>query len=369
MQPTEAADLIQQPLKSRRHQDPPRFWWRMLTTSVLVHGLMLAIAYPIIRMTTAGGNGQAGEPTPVELLDASAIDWAAIDARNQAEAAAASPDLAAVPAPAELPSDAPLPPASTEAAPDIPQFVPSDLTPAPSTFNPSAPIPPSDFPLEEPVQSPPFNSPAPPPSPVAPAPQPNIPTPLPDPSRLPDPFPSDAVGSTGPLPGGLPDPNAIPGPDLIQLPNPPVVQNPVPGGGDSTLPGADPGAGEPAGPPGYVASLSASAVPLDQATDLPDESARPVNTTVSVSTNPLVPGSCPFSPDLDGSLGAAVSLNIVVEANGQVSNITSVDASGVSLGYLEFAQCVIRQAQFTPATTAGTTVASNLIVTVSLSRE
>lgn len=355
MQPTEATELIQQPLETRRHVDPPHFWWRMVTGSVVAHIIIFAIAYPSLRVAIAQSSGQKGSSVAVDLIDPSEINWSAI-----AQSGAVQSE---VPQTTEQPteSSAPVPaPSQPSSAPAATEFTTPDLT----TQAPS--IPPSDIPLEEnPPLDPQPQSPNPPPEtpneppPPASAPQPSTPASQPSSS------PSDSQGGRG---------NS--GDVNNQLPSQPIGQPPP----DVVSPGQGTGSGENSDLPttavggvsvaaSFTASLSATSPPSTDARDIPDTPAYPEDSNLEISTNPLDPSSCPFNPGVETSLGTPVEFNLVVEADGTATNVTPVDPSAVDSAYVEFVQCVINKWQFTPATDEGAPRADNLIVTISINRQ
>lgn len=381
MYPTEATELVKHPLPRRRLPEPPGFWWRLATGSVAVHVLVLAIAFPWLRASLSQAGGGNRSPVAVDLVEISPDALAAIETRGTpAQQPAAAQATAPVAAPQTAPAN-PAPPRTSVPQEAIPEFAPS-VPPLQEAIAPSPAPPLANLPLRPsalaegsapPRQSTPLPLTT---SPETQAPQPptNVPPANVPPASVPptrvnrqeSAWPgSDAEGSIGDEAA-----DRIAEGDLNHLPEAPVVgQLEASGrsGSPADLPGVDLGA---PGSVGFSASVNVAVVPpSEDPRDPPDVAASPRFTTLAfTAADALEPNACPFDPMTMNERGASVSFQVVVEADGRVSQVFLRDATA-SAEYVALAQCLIqRRWEFNPATSEnGAPVASsNLIVTITI---
>lgn len=304
----------------------------------------------------------------------------------------------------ELPSET-LPPTSEFTTPDSGLSAPSTAVPQPQV-EPAAPAAPAPgditAPPEDTQASPSAPAPAeaaPPPTPV-PAPAETVvpPTPAPTPAEaapLPDPVPPVLPGSLPPFaqePGDEtegsnsatePEGESAPAPDVpsggISVPPAPAVdpgESDAPGGSQNSegeLPGVEvPTEVEPAG---FVANVSASPIPPDEATDIPDQIAQPIAPSQNFVNDAAF--ACPVTPDVLNYSGAAVELRVIINTDPgdrsagyvDVNNIVVLQSSG-STAYDDLAACLLREWRFQQATTAGVSPdRSEVIVSVRIQPE
>lgn len=330
-----------------RYQQPKRFWAALFAGSLGLHLVAALLAPALWRSFSPPSKGTGTAPTPVELIDVSELGGAAPNnVTNPSDPALAGTPVTEAPAT--------VPPASAFPSP---QSAPQPLTPQPnpsfSDTTPVAPQPPADF----------SDTPAPTPLPQQPQPNQNPPAQPPQPNQG--------------LPSGLPENGPVTGQPL------PPVPNPADAAGEAGSPGADigdtlgaegssdglPGVGTPqqASPSRGVASLTpGGSLPADATADLPEIPPQPVQTSLDFVSDPTDPNSCLITPDSEVSFGEPVSLRLVIGADGRVIDAFE-EGAATNPAYTELVRCVVmRNWQFTPATTGGVAQQSNFLVTLSI---
>jgi len=332
--------LSKQLLRAREQKRPAGFWLGLFAGSL---GLHLAMVFSIpYWFQTSESADQA--PLPIDIVELSNAD---LGSGTTAPNAAASDEPSAIPF--TIPSNISQPP-DFAALPDLAQPPPVSEPPAP---------------LPEPVQDTV-------PPPVQPEPIPPY-TP-PEPQQQQPPQPSQ------PIPGE------------VDLPSPsiPPTTSPFPGdtasGGEERADGSD-AAGEGTIPPGETtndtlpdfginpggAAVQVSAnltgiesLPPEELQDIPEVNAQPLEQGRTFTSDPMDPQSCVVPPDSVRAFGESISLRLVIDNNGRVTDAIPQPPSW-NQGYTELARCAVQNWQFSPATRDSIPIYSdNLIVTVVL---
>ncbi|MEO0538130.1 MAG: TonB family protein [Cyanobacteria bacterium P01_A01_bin.123] len=320
-----------------RHQDPQRLWVKIALISVVVHGLLLWLGFPILMRTqSAVTASEEAVVVPIELVDSPIPPQPA--ATEGSDSSAIASEIS------------PTPPTPQSQSSEVQSFQPNQGTTAPLSNGSSA-------------------------ANTAPANAGNT-----APSNTGQAGTSVNPGAPAPNGGNAGSPNrnnregtadnssTQPG---TNVPNRSGTDNPPPTSGQSGNPETT---GNPSNPDNLAVwvHLSHGATPTDE-TDIPpqlptllDPSPRRINLTPGTAicsvANPAIITQYSQS-------GLTVSLRLTVEDNGQVSNV-SVYQSSDNQTFDEFARCLVRQQglQFNPAQDGGHAVPTTLmILNVSLS--
>lgn len=300
-------------IAQRRHRDPPTLWVSLISSSVVVHGLLLLVLLPLsVRLN----------PTPQSSLSAVPIDLVELEPAPSATDVIPPPDVASVtPAPDSAP--------------------PNPIAPAPDPVSSSVPTPVAT-PFPRAIASPETPRPIAPPEPIPPS----IPAP---------PAPTTPESSAPVTPAA----DATPSPTL---PPPPSVSAP---GTPNPLPAPD-AVGEPAmpevgintetAPTNLVANIvGVDSIPVDEAYDTPQVLPSPVSTIQRFTPDPTLsdpfnPNACALDPDSQRDLGQEVALQLVVQSDGQVVDaIAREQGTNLNPAYVELATCLVKTWQFNPA--------------------
>jgi outer membrane biosynthesis protein TonB len=288
-------------LPSHRHPKP---WAAYATAAIVLHGLAIAL------LLNGAGNGPQNEPMEIELVELAPDPFTAPPLDNPP---------ADLPAPEPNPVDStPIEPSDTDTAvaTDRNQTIPADPTrpdPTRPDPTPSNPAPSEQLPPDQPLPAP--NT------PVPNTPVPNTPVPnTPDPNT---PAPNTPAPNT-------PAPNT-PAP---ATPNPADIPT-----GDINVPAKSKGIGLNVGL--TIASHSSSDIPLIRR-------ATPKETSQQFVLDPSQFACTRFvTPEADRDMGQAVTLNLAIDAQGQVTDITAREA--LSPAYLDLARCIVSTWSFDPA--------------------
>ncbi|MEO1349160.1 MAG: energy transducer TonB [Cyanobacteria bacterium J06635_15] len=302
-----------------RHQDPQRLWVKIALISVVVHGLLLWLGFPILMRTqSAVTASEEAVVVPIELVDSPIPPQPAATEGSDSSAIA------------------------SEIAPPLPATEPqSQSSESQSTSQPLN---------ANPIAAPPLPN-----QPRASTSSPSNPSPSNSPSN---PSPSNSPPNPSPS-------NSPPNPSPSNSPSNPSPSNPSP---------SDPASSNSGGPAVQMRLVprSRDELPTNESDipsrlpDLIDRSPRRIElapgTAICTVTNPAV-----FREY--GRSGLTVELRLTVEANGQVSRVSVYEPSS-NPAFDEFARCLADQQnlQFSPAQDGGQPVPTTLmLLKVSLS--
>jgi hypothetical protein len=397
---TQSFDLTASQRYRKRRKDSPWFWVQLLGGSLVFHGIVLAIALPIARLSAASADRS---PTPLEFVELT-------------EAAPEPPVETVAPAEPAPPESAPDQPAPVQSAPVPEPIAPSsigfapepspvssptpspEVTPEPSpilTPSPEAspltevptapaeaalpfpqpeslPLPvqpstPAAEPLPEPVQ--PERSAA-VPSLEAPIPETPIPeTPAPEASPIPE-APASELSTEPPIEptpdsiasseGNRPQPSATPeveptDPGLqttpIDAPVPDVSETIAAAPSTVDSDNLDSVNNQATAPTGVTLSLTGTSriTPLAGAPVETLEMARPIESSTTFLPDPSS-SACQVTPDILNRARTPIALRITTNDRGGVENVLVSQSSG-SPEYDQLAACLVKeQWRFEPAT-------------------
>ncbi|MBP0027712.1 hypothetical protein [Roseofilum sp. Guam] len=398
--------------KGSRSESPhsPQFWLLLVLGSILLHGLVLWIVQPLLRLRMTEQDSVSF--IPIEMLEAIVEETPAPEAApspvNETELEPPSsspspppivpevqpepeervPSLDAFPepfpsptfSPFPVPQLSPTPEASPEPTPTpTPEASPEPtLTPEPSPESSPIPTPeasPESTPSPEPT---PETSPTPTPKP---SPQPS-PTPSPEPSPQPSvtPEPTPSPESTPvPTQSVVPRPLVTPSPDLESvpvrspLPSPPpqVSASPVnplpenPAVAEEELPNIGDIKPEEFSPK----LLGIQPPPPEQQIDIPDEwaKAKPLGIPLILdSDNP----TCPVESDTREYFGQTITLFVTIDENGKIlpTYTRVLNSQDASIAYQNLVQCLVNEQtwSFEAAISGDRRVVSNAQLEVTL---
>lgn len=349
---TQPKNSPQPPTSHRRKSDPPWLWVALMSGSVAVHAVLLALSLPALtRIAERPVDSASIAVDFVELPDeASSIGLS--DQPKQVDSSGAN---SAGDAPDALEN---LPASATTSLPVPDPTAIGFASEVPTTF--TTPAPAAPLPSPEPI------TPDPPPEAPFTAPASEIPDSAPPTSEAPNsevsPLPS-SVGAIPPLPTTSPTPpgfSTIP----IDIPVPDVSATlPLPGANvdPSTL--SQTGVNQTATPVRLLASLTFDRIPADEAGDDPEQLAAPIDdiATQEIADPRTSPCFSAIQPEALRSLGTSVGFQVSTDPTGAITQ-TLLRESSQNAAYDALAQCLVQQWQFNPATTAGEPVASNALL-------
>ncbi|MDX2215973.1 MAG: hypothetical protein SFY66_22095 [Oculatellaceae cyanobacterium bins.114] len=332
-----ATDSTQSPV-SRRHVESPHLWTAAIAGSVGAHLLLLAFTIPLMMRVAAPQSGS--EPVPIELVDLTATN-ASVTGTAQ------SPDTATTVVP-NATQGSPDPSLSTAPTESITPTDSASVLPNPTTESPPSPSTEGDRRGTAEDNSPQTSSP---------------------PSSSDSADPSNSADSSNPdsSPGANQD-NSTPSRQTTPTQPPGNAGNsqPTSGGGSegSDLPGVS--ISQNPAPASFVANITTSPLPIGQARDIPDQIAEPMTQSQEFISDPAQ-SECIITPEVTRYFGETVSIEVVIDNQGQVEQTFPQELSGESQEYTAFAECLVKRWDFKPAISGGEAVYSNLIVSITIS--
>jgi len=356
---THLTDAPEQPaiaVRKPRPTESPRFWLVLALGSIALHaGLLLSMRWLNLRASLAVS---AANPVPVELIEIAPDAAPPVEAIEPAPAASSAP-LTADSVPPTV--EAAPPGSAVPAAPEIAAQPPSEFTeslPQPSAAPvPSAPTAPSESPSPVPPPSPSSPAPTPPPEAIDPAAEP-------PPDSTPEPTQPQLPNPDG-LPGGLTPAPIDPG---LSEGLPDDTPDPMTGGNgtEGNLPSVD--VGSEVTPARFVASVSASPIPPEEATDIPEQIAQPIESRRDF-VNDAATSACEVAPEVMGYLGAPADFRIVIDTDPNDPSVGYIAPDEITLrqtsgspAYDDLAACLLRDWEFRPAISQGTPPPSSEII-------
>jgi hypothetical protein len=334
----------------------PKPWAAYATAAIVLHGLTIAL------ILNGAANGPQGDPMEVELVE---LDPASADPF-------AAPSANPLP-----PEEAPIDPFTTPTEPD--RTLPAEPTSTdPTSSDPTItdptitdPAPADPAPAEQAPADPAFGDPtivdSAQPNPVQPNPaQPNPAQPNPVQPNPVQPNPAQP----NPAQPNPAQPNPVQ-PNPVQ-PNPAdVPQGEVKVSSQSQGVRQGNGSGQSKGGIGLNVGLEITSHGDDDIPFGPQaKRATPKQPNQQFILDPST-SDCISTPEADRDMGQSVTLNLVINDQGQVTDVTQISTNSLSSDYIALAQCIVKQWAFDPAidqTEQGTTIPrpDNATVTLTL---
>jgi hypothetical protein len=320
------------------HRRQPKPWAAYATAAIVLHGLAIAL------LVNGATNGPQGQPMDIELV----------------ELVPDNSDPFAAPLDSPPPSEQPAPVDPGPILPPVDRSVPADSVlleqPRPDPIQ-SDPI--QSNPIQSnPIQSDPIQTTPSQPDPVQTAPSQPAPTATSPTQSLPPPVNSETTTTSPPI-----APTATPSFEPSSAP----TQNPadIPQG-QVNVPSQNQGIGLNVGL--AIARYGASDIPLVRRATPKETSQQFVLDPSQFACTSLV------TPEASRDLGQPVTLALAIDAQGQVTDITTRAADFLSPDYLALAQCIVKQWAFDPAidqTEQGETIPrpDNATVTLTLQNQ
>ncbi|MBD2460778.1 hypothetical protein H6G89_06945 [Oscillatoria sp. FACHB-1407] len=338
----DATDSIQ-PTTSRRHIESPHLWTAAIAGSIGAHLLLLAFTVPLVAKVDSSQSSTAN--VPVELID---LDATGANSGNAAETpnttAIATPNTTQSSPDSSSPPESTFPSNSTSVLPDTPTESPQDSRNTPqSTVDDGSQRTPSGSSSPQPNNSTTGDSPQ-------GNPQENQGNPQENQGNQSNTAPSEQTTPTQP-PGnsGTSQPSGGTVGEGSDLPGVSISQNPVPAS--------------------FVASVTASSIPASEnPRDLPDQNAAPLTQSQEFLSDPAQ-SACIITPEVTRYFGETVSMQVVIDDQGQVAETVVRTPLIESQEYTDLAQCLVKTWQFKPAMSGGQPIYSdNLIVSITISQ-